>query len=337
MTKENFKIGFIGAGSIGSLFGGYLAGLNSDKYSTEVIFFCRQSQARAINQNGLKIQKTQSFKEIQGIKAYVNEREYYKQFRKDTSSGFDYLFLTTKAYDIEGAIYQYKNLIERSRWLIVLQNGIGNEDVVIKNCSKSKSEIMRIVTANGALLSEPGRVVHTGDGITKIGFPFLEEINSKPEIADRAKLDLKIMADLLNSSNLETLIIEEIVKECWEKVFINIGINAVGALARVPNGKLLESNNLKFIMKEAIKEALIVAELENPKLPNKEYFQLALEVAKNTAENNNSMLQDILNRKATEIDFINGRILKIAEKYNIDVPINRILTYLIKGLEKTLI
>lgn len=337
MIKKNFKIGFIGAGSIGSLFGGYLAGLNSNKYSIEVIFFCRQAHARAINQNGLKIQKVQSFKEVQGIKAYADESEYYSQLRNDTSIEFDFLFLTTKTYDIKNAMHQYKKLIERSRWLIILQNGIGNEEIVIENCSKSKSEIMRIVTTNGAVLSEPGKVVHTGDGITKIGFPFLEEINSKPEEAEKAKIDLMIMGDLLNSSNLETLIIEDIVKDCWEKAFINIGINAVGALSRAPNGKLLEFDNLKFIMNEAIKEALIIAELKNLKLNDKDYFHLALEVAKKTAENNNSMLQDILNRKATEIDFINGRILKIAEKFGIDVPINRILTYLIKGLEKTLI
>jgi len=335
LKKKKFKIGFIGAGSIGSLFGGYLAGLNSDKYSTEVIFFCRQAHARAINQKGLNIQKIKSFKEVHGINAYVGEREYFTLFKKDISIDFDFLFLTTKAYDIKNTVEQYKKLIERSRWLIILQNGIGNEEIVIDNCSKSKSEIMRIVTTNGALLSKPGKVEHTGDGITKIGFPFLDDINSKPEVADRAKIDLKIMGDMLNSCNLETLVIEDIVKECWEKVFINIGINAVGALSRVPNGKLLEFDNLKFLMNEAIKEALCVAEIKNLNLPDKNYFQLALEVAKNTADNNNSMFQDILNRKTTEIDFINGRILKIAEKFNIEVPINRILTYLIKGLEKS--
>ena len=335
MSEKKYKIGFIGAGSIGSLFGGYLAGLTSDKYSTEVIFFCRQAHARAINQKGLKLQKFKSFKEVHAINAYVDEKEYFNLFRNDISIEFDFLFLTTKTYDLKNAIDQYKKLIERSRWLIILQNGIGNEEVVLENCSKSKSEIMRIVTTNGALLSEPGKVVHTGDGITKIGFPFLEDINSKPAEVERAKIDLRIMGDLLNLSDLETLIIEDIVKECWEKLFINIGINAVGALSRVSNGNLLEHDNLKFIMNEAIKEALIVAEFKNLKLPDKNYYQLALEVAKNTADNNNSMLQDILNRKATEIDFINGRILNIAEKLNIEVPINRILTYLIKGLEKT--
>ncbi len=330
MNKNKLRIGFIGAGSIGSLFGGYIAGIKSDKYSIEVIFFCGKAHAEAINKNGLKIYKKQEVQEIKSIRAFVDEKYYEKKLRKDSSSGFNFLFLTTKAYGIETAMLQYRKLIEGTKWLIILQNGIGNEDIAIKYCSKS--ELIRAVTTNGALLKDPGEIIHTGEGITKIGFPFREESKKKAEVSD-----LELLRDLLNSAGLETIIADDIVKESWEKILINIGINAIGALTRLSNGKLVKYDNLKYLMSEAIKEAIKVAKMKNIKLPEKNYILQTFEVAKKTAENKNSMLQDILNRKITEIDFINGRILKYAQELGFEVPINKFLTYLIKGIERSTI
>jgi len=337
LSKKKLRIGIIGAGSIGSLFGGYLANINTDDYSTEVIFFCREAHAKALKQNGLIIQKNKEFIEVKGIKAFVDLKEYENILGEASSIGFDFLFLATKAYDTERVVPQYKKLIEKSVWLIILQNGIGNEEVVVKYCSKPKSDIIRIVTSNGALLKEPGRLIHTGEGITKIGFPYLEEVSLETKEYEKARKDLKLLGDLLNSVKLETLIIEDIVKECWEKVFVNIGINAIGALTRLHNGKLLEFEGLNYIMRESINEAILIAKMRNLNLPEKDYYAIAYDVAKKTAKNKNSMLQDILNHKATEIEFINGKIVKFAEQLDVDVPINRILTYLIKGLESSTI
>jgi len=328
LIKKKLRIGIIGAGSIGSLFGGYIAGIKSDKYSIEVIFFCKKTHAEAINQNGLKIYKNQKVKEIKSIRAYIDEKHYERKIRKNSSFGFNFLFLTTKAYDIETAMLQYKKLIEESRWLIILQNGIGNEDTAIKYCSKS--DLIRAVTTNGALLNGPGDLIHTGEGITKIGFPFLEESDKKARVSD-----LEFLRDLLNLAGLETIIVDDIVKECWEKIFINVGINAIGALTRLSNGKLLEFDDIKYLMGESIREALKVAKMKNVKLPKKNYISITYKVAMKTAENKNSMLQDILNGKMTEIDFINGRILKYARELGIEVPLNKFLTYLIKGIERS--
>jgi 2-dehydropantoate 2-reductase len=116
---------------------------------------------------------------------------------------------------------------------------------------------------------------------------------------------------------------------------VNIGINALGALTRLPNGKLLEIKGLKNIMAGAINEAKKVAVMKNIKLSERDFIAIAQDVAEKTAENKNSMLQDILNNKPTEIDFMNGRILKYARDLGINVPINELLTLLIRGLERS--
>ncbi|MFW9818890.1 MAG: ketopantoate reductase family protein, partial [Candidatus Thorarchaeota archaeon] len=252
---------------------------------------------------------------------------------EDSFLGFDFIFLTTKAYDSEAAVRQYKKLIDISKWLVILQNGIGNEDMVIPYCEKSK--IIRVVTSAGAFSDKPGQVIHTGEGITKIGFPFLNELEQ--QMREQAEADINLLKDLLKKAGLETIIVEDIVSECWEKVLVNIGINALGALTRLPNGKLLEIEELKFIMEEAINEAVKVAQLKKIKLSKRDYVAIAQDVAKKTAENKNSMLQDILNKKPTEIEFINGKILKFARELGIKVPFNESLTLLIKGLEQSIL
>jgi len=335
LNKISLRIGFIGAGSIGSLFGGYLANNKSDKYSIEVIFFCSKAHADVVNKKGLKMYKNQQIMVIKNIKAYADEKFFEERTKKDSSIEFDFIFLTTKAYDIESAVFQYKKLIYVSKYLVILQNGIGNEDIVSKYCEKAK--IIRVVTTNGALLDKPGHLLHTGAGITKIGFPYLYDLKLDTSEMEQAESDLIKLRDILTSSGLETIVVKNIIRECWEKVFINIGINAVGALTRLPNGRLEGVEGLRNIMGEAIKEATEVAEMKNITLPEKDYISITYDIAKKTAENKNSMLQDILNRQPTEIDFINGRILKYATDLGIKVPINEILTHLIKGLEHSTI
>lgn len=331
MTNYNLRIGFIGAGSIGSLFGGYLAKIQSDIYSIEVIFFNTKPFIDVLNRDGLKIYKNQDTLLIRNIVAYESEKPLKKFIKKDPSFKFDFMFLTTKAYDNENALLEYENLINISNYLVILQNGIGNEDIAKQFYSSAK--IIRAVTSNGALLDKPGYLYHTGEGVTKIGFPFLNDLNLKPELLTQAEMDLNLLKDLLNLTGLDTIIVEDIITECWEKAFVNIGINAVGALARLPNGKLLENEGLKNLIEQAIKEAVEIAKMKGIKLPEKDYISIAYDVVEKTADNKNSMLQDILNRKITEIDFLNGRILKYAAELGVKVPVNEILTYLIKGID----
>ena len=141
---------------------------------------------------------------------------------------------------------------------------------------------------------------------------------------------------MLDIASLNTIIVDDIIRECWEKAFINIGINAFGALTRLKNGQLLEINGLKELMAEAISESLLVAKQKGIQLSDKDYISLTYEIAQKTAENKNSMLQDILKGKNTEIDFLNGIIVEQAKELGISVPINELLTQLIKGLERSI-
>jgi 2-dehydropantoate 2-reductase len=331
MSKKLVRFGFIGAGSIGSLFGGVLADVQSLDYSVEMVFFCRKAHAEEINKTGLKFENNQKVHKLNNISAYENPKIYTAAL-DSVPIGFDFLFLCTKTYDIEAAMVEYKELINESKWLVVLQNGIGNEDIIRGYCARDK--ILRIVTSNGALLKVPGHIVHTGVGFTKLGLFFKESLKLKDDELEKIQSDLDLLKNLLDLAGLKTTIEADIVKECWEKVFINIGINPFGALTRLKNGELLEIEGVKFLMAEAVNEAVEIAKKKEINLPEKDFVESMYDVARKTSENKNSMLQDVLKGKKTEIDFINGRIVKYAKELGIRVPINESLTYLIKGMER---
>ena len=335
MSRKVVKIGFIGAGSIGSLFGGFLASIDSDENPLEIIFFGRRNHIDAINKEGLRLTTGDKDSILKNIKGYESANDFTESLEIGEAYKFDFLFLTTKAYDTESSMVQFKDLIESSNWFIILQNGVGNEALVKEYCNEDR--ILRIVTSHGALLEGYGHVRHTGVGFTKIGFAYLKPDNNTINIEDYGKAEesLRLLKDLLSAAGLQTEIVDDIITCSWEKVFVNIGINAIGALTGLTNGQLLEKNSLREIMGKAVEEALEVAHAKQIDLSNRDYVELMYSVAKKTYNNKNSMLQDVLRGKPTEIDFINGRIVEFGKKLGIAVVTNELLTALIKGLESS--
>jgi 2-dehydropantoate 2-reductase len=333
LNRELLKIGFIGAGSIGSLFGGYLASIHTDENPLEVIFFCKRNHKDAINKNGLELIAPNKKFLLTSIRAYENLEEFIKADDHNKDYQFDYLFISTKAYDSERVLAQYNKLMDLCNWLVILQNGVGNEEVVKKGCDENK--IIRIVTSHGALLEDSGKVYHTGVGFTKLGFAFMKPQNSYKESFSLAREKLHQLENLLDTGGIKTEIVEDIIRCSWEKAFVNIGINAIGALSRLKNGELLENEFLKRFIGKTVEEALQVAKLKDINLSERDYVDLTYSVAEKTYDNKNSMLQDVLRGNPTEIDFLNGKIVEIAKEVGIKVPINELLTFLIKGLERS--
>ena len=315
------------------MFGGYLASIHSDENPLEIIFFCRKNHRDAINKHGLELLAVNSNLLLTNIKAYESAEEFIETHGIANKYQFDYLFITTKAYDTKTVMIQYKGLIESSNLVIILQNGLGNEDVVKRNCDENK--VIRIVTSHGALLEKPGKVRHTGLGFTEIGFVFLKPQIGNNKDYDQAYEKIVLLKTLLDLGGIKTDIVDDIIKCSWEKALVNIGINAFAALTRLNNGELLEDEYLKRLMGIAVEEALEVSKLKEITLSDRDYVDLMYSVAEKTYDNKNSMLQDILKDKPTEIDFLNGKVVELANDIGAKAPINELLTFLIKGLERS--
>jgi len=321
------RLGFIGAGAIGSLFGGYLA--NIKKMKIEVHLFCSHDHAVAIRKNGLKIKTEEKILSIKNLNVYDRNTK-----KLTIDFNFDYLFLTTKTYDTKEAIDQYRNIIDKSQYFVILQNGLGNEDLLLPLVEKRK--ILRIVTSHAALLSHPGQVTHTGKGFTFSGIPYFSSVEKEFGSYEDIQFSLNRLNNLLNLAGFDSHIERDILLKVWQKAIVNIGINAIGALTRLKNGKIIEDEDLCDLMEKAVIEAVEVGKKMNIPLSKNNCIELTYSVANQTYNNKNSMLQDILNGKKTEIDILNGKIVDLANKLKIKVGVNEILTLLIKGLESGL-
>jgi 2-dehydropantoate 2-reductase len=180
------------------------------------------------------------------------------------------------------------------------------------------------VTTEGALREGPGEVRHTGEGTTWIG-PFSEEL-AHPGIAAKLMEKLKDAGISIEWEN-------RIVRRIWEKVMVNCAINPLTALLRIPNGGLLHSDDARFLMKSIVEEAVSVARAEGIALEAEDMLKRAEEVCRKTAVNRSSMLQDVERGRLTEIDWINGEVVRRGARAGIETPVNQTLVRLIHLLE----
>jgi len=169
-----------------------------------------------------------------------------------------------------------------------------------------------------------GHIRHAGLGETIIGSP--SEATSKR---------LEAVIELFNQSGVEASKTDDLEGLIWGKLLINVGINALTALTRLKNGQLLEYPGTRKLMAEAVSEGVKLVEAKKIRLSYPDAVDKVESVARATAGNISSMLQDVLKKKRTEVDYINGAIVSEGQKLKIDTPVNRSLTYLVKTLEES--
>jgi len=236
----------------------------------------------------------------------------------------DIIFLCVKSTDVAAGLRQAAKLTHAESILVTLQNGIGHLELI--KVYKGPPAIALGVTALGANIVTPGHVRHAGSGLTRIGF--------MKSASFASSLLLAKVCNLLSSSGMETLIVDNILDYIWTKLLINVGINALTAIHRCSNGQLLESAETQNMLAAAVGEGEAVATAMGINLPE-DPLAMTLDVCRKTASNLSSMLQDINSKRPTEIDSINGAIVAAARKLAIPVPVNEELVRRVKEIEKS--
>lgn len=144
---------------------------------------------------------------------------------------------------------------------------------------------------------------------------------------------MRAVRETFNQVGLEARISRDIKGLLWSKLIINAGINALTAIARLKNGELIKFEGTRKILRESVAEAVKIAKRKRIKIIYDDPLAKVEAVCEATSGNVSSMLQDILRKKRTEIDFINGVIVRQAQELGIPVPVNTILVELIKTIE----
>jgi len=179
-------------------------------------------------------------------------------------------------------------------------------------------------TTTGATLLGAGLVRAGGEGIISIG-----RNQALGGVLSESKGPLEAA---LKSANFNVQIVDDPQSLIWGKLVINAAINPLTALLKVSNGELLERPTARELMGQLAREAADAAQAENIALPFDDPIKAVENVARKTAANHSSMLQDVLRGAPTEIDAICGAVVRTAEKHNLSAPANRVCWQLVKAL-----
>lgn len=222
-----------------------------------------------------------------------------------------------KAWQTERAAEQLARCLAADGLAVTLQNGLGNYEILARTLGRRRVALG--VTTTGATLLGPGLVRPGGEGTISLEIrPGIDALES-----------------LLRQAGFKIEMVKDTRSLAWGKVVINAAINPVTALLRAPNGVLLERPEARWLMSRLAREAAAVATAEGIRLPYKDPVGAAREVARRTAANYSSMLQDVRRGARTEIDAICGAVVRTAKAHGIDVPANQVCWQLIRALSPT--
>lgn len=233
----------------------------------------------------------------------------------------DVALVCVKSVNTRKAAEKIAPLIGAESRVLTLQNGIGNVEILTEVLGKEK--VLGGVTSEGATLLEPGRIRHAGKGQTVVG----------PSGSSGGRVEAIVSA--FNEAGFETRSAEEIDSLLWAKLIVNVGINALTAITGLKNGRLPRISGTLKVMQDAVEEAVAVARVKGIRLPYPDPVGRVVEVCEATSENIASMLQDVLNRRVTEVAFINGAVVREADSLGVPAPVNRTLTALVEAIQET--
>ncbi len=301
------KVCVVGCGAVGSIFAAHLARSSDvEVYAYDV----SKDHVEAIRKNGLKLSGAAQF--TAPVKASTDPREF---------PPCDFGIVATKSTHTRGAIEQTAHLFTGNSAVCSVQNGVGNEEIIAERVPY----VIRGTTFPAGHLIEPGHVGYDIAGDTWIG-PF-EPTNTPME-------RVQTLADMLNRSGLSVIPLADARGAQWTKLIFNASTNPVGALTQLHHGAATRLPATGQLFDDLISEGIAVAQAMGIELHG-DPRQMVQKGASAPGKHKASMLQDVLAKRQTEVDFMNGAIVKYGEKVGVPTPLNKTVWALIKGLEQS--
>ncbi|WP_372964057.1 ketopantoate reductase family protein [Marinobacter sp.] len=238
----------------------------------------------------------------------------------DYSQPTSLLIVTTKAGDTVNALAPILARFPSDTPIVLFQNGLGSQQRVAETWPDRP--VLAATTTEGANRPEAGLTIHAGQGETWVG-----------ALTTTGKIHLTNSVSLLALSSLTVHAEQDILSKLWQKLIINAGINAFTAILNCPNGEILAHPFYLQWISPLCDEISKLMSASRQKEQSAKAIQNAIEtVARRTARNTSSMRADILAGRNTEIDFINGYLVRLGQDYGIDTPVNQMLTEQVKQL-----
>jgi 2-dehydropantoate 2-reductase len=299
------KICVIGCGAVGSLFAAHLAKAGEAEVWAYDVW---KDHTDAIRTHGLRLSGAADF--TARLNATSNPQDLPR---------CDYGIVATKAIHTHAAIAQVAHIFDENSAVCSVQNGVGNEEIIAGHVKR----VIRGTTFPAGHPIAPGHIGFDIKGDTWIG-PF------EPTNTPMAKVEE--LAGLITRSGMNTIALKDARGAQWTKLIFNASTNPVGALTLLHHGAATRFAPTGQLSNDLIAEGEAVARKLGIELHG-DPRALVQKGANAPGKHRASMLQDVLAKRQTEVDFMNGAIVQWGEKIGIPTPLNRTMWALIKGLE----
>jgi 2-dehydropantoate 2-reductase len=300
------KIAVVGAGAMGAIFGARFAQAGHDTHLLDVAV----PLVDKINSDGITV--------VRGDDETVTQ---VPATTDPASVGpVDLVVFCVKCYHTPSAAEAARPLVDSSTFVASLQNGWGNGDVLAGVFPPE--QIVVGVTYNSGTVLDVGRVAHPGVGPTTVG-SFTDGEGGGPER----------LAEALTDGGLEATVASPIRPEIWKKLILNAATLPTAALIGMNAGALTAHPEMKELVSETAREAVAVARALGYDIDEQERIDAIHGLLERAGPARGSMLQDFEARRRTEIDVINGAVVRAAADTDVPVPINRAFVALVKGWE----
>ncbi|MBQ3402794.1 MAG: ketopantoate reductase family protein [Synergistaceae bacterium] len=299
------RIAVIGAGAMGSIYGGRLS-LKNDVYLIDT----NPAVIEAVNTGGLVLEEN-------------GQDNTYSPKALTSAAGLepvDLVILFVKALYSKAALSGNRNIIGPDTYLMTLQNGSGHEDI-LSEFATTERIIIGTTEDNGAVLS-PGHIRHGGKGNTNIGMLVPDTQGFLPKVKecfDACGFNVKI------HSNIQQLI--------WNKLFVNVALSAVTGILKCEIGYVYENENAFALTKSLLHEAVTVAHALGLEADEAAITDEIIGVCTNSPHGVTSICADLRAGRKTEVATISGSVVRAAEKCGVDVPCHKFIVNIIHAME----
>ncbi|MDQ7978639.1 ketopantoate reductase family protein [Paraburkholderia sp. SARCC-3016] len=292
------RIAVMGAGAVGCYYGGMLARAGHD-----VVLIGRAQHVDAIRAHGLRLD-TQSFDEFVRAEASTET---------SAAKGAQLVLFCVKSTDTEAAAQQLRPHLAADALILSLQNGVDNAQRVREHVAQQVAAAVVYVAAG---MAGPGHVRHNGRG----------ELVIEPSPASDA------VARALIDAGVPTEISDNVRGALWAKLILNCAYNAMSALAQLPYGQLVQREGVTGVMRDVVDECVAVAQADRVVIPG-DIDVAVRRIAETMAGQYSSTAQDLARGRHSEIDHLNGYVVRRGAALGVATPANRVLHTLVKLVE----
>ena len=307
MTDEPIRVAVLGAGAVGCYFGGMLA-----RAGHEVTLIGRPLHVDAIRKNGLRFEGL-AFDEHVRLAASTDPA---------AARGARLLLFCVKSTDTDTAAAQVAPWLDDGSIVLSLQNGVDNIERIQAVASRP---VIPAVVYVATEMAGPGHLRHHGRGDLVIGAPanpvpapVMESLQNVQRWFSQAGVPVEISANVLG--------------ELWTKLVVNCAYNAISAITQLPYGAAIGGCGVREVMRDVVSEALAVAAARDVPLPE-DLLARVYRIAEAMPKQYSSTAQDLARGRATEIDHLNGYLVRQGDALGLPVPANRALHALVKLIE----